>query len=86
MMHYYELDSDEQELLGAVESGEFASVKNVKEKIADAVAAAKNSANKTRNINIRVSERLLHKLKVKAIREGMPYQTLVASILHKNSD
>lgn len=37
----------------------------------------------TRNINIRLSERDLFKLKAKAIEEGLPYQTLASSILHK---
>jgi predicted DNA binding CopG/RHH family protein len=45
--------------------------------------AARNTLKKTRNINIRLTERDLHKLKVRAAEEGIPYQTLAASILHK---
>jgi len=46
-------------------------------------AIAKATLDKTRNINIRLSERDVLKLKAKAIEEGMPYQTLVSSVLHK---
>jgi predicted DNA binding CopG/RHH family protein len=44
---------------------------------------ARNTLNKTRNINIRLTERDLYRLKAKAIEEGIPYQTLASSILHK---
>jgi predicted DNA binding CopG/RHH family protein len=44
---------------------------------------ARNTLNKTRNINIRLSERDLYRLKAKAIEEGIPYQALASSILHK---
>jgi predicted DNA binding CopG/RHH family protein len=38
---------------------------------------------KTRNINIRLSENVLERLKQRALDEGLPYQSLIASILHK---
>ncbi|GHT53263.1 hypothetical protein FACS189485_19220 [Spirochaetia bacterium] len=41
------------------------------------------SANKTKNINIRISEYDLGKVKQKSAEEGLPYQTLVSSIIHK---
>ena len=41
------------------------------------------SARKTRNINIRISESDLEQLKARSTEEGLPYQTLIASILHK---
>lgn len=44
---------------------------------------AKNTLNKTKNINLRVSERVLLHLKSKATELGIPYQTLVSSILHR---
>lgn len=46
---------------------------------------ARDTLNKTRNTNIRLSERDLYKLKAKAIEEGIPYQTLAFSILHKST-
>lgn len=83
-MKYFELDAVEQEQLDAVESGEFKSVKNIEEFKKSAAQAAKNTLNKTTNINIRLSERDVYKLKARAAREGLPYQTLVSSILHQS--
>ena len=82
-MKYYELDKEEKEILKAFEKGELFDVVKMKEKIKYFQKVAKNTLNKTKNINIRLSERVLANLKVKAIEEGIPYQTLAASILHK---
>jgi predicted DNA binding CopG/RHH family protein len=82
-MKLYELNEQEQSELEAIEAGEFVSVKNSTKAKAGLNIAAKNTLNKTRNINIRLSERDVYKLKAKAIEEGIPYQTLAASILHK---
>jgi len=81
-MKYFELTKEEEEILKAVEAGEFKRVKNFEAK-KDAIEAAKNTVKKNKNINLRISERDLLKLKAKAIEEGIPYQTLAASILHK---
>jgi len=86
-MKYYELDADEQkeldEIETAIENGAIVSVPNLEKRKAELKEYAKNTLNKTRNINIRLSERDLYKLKAKAIEEGIPYQTLASSILHK---
>jgi predicted DNA binding CopG/RHH family protein len=82
-MKYYELTKDEQEILEDFERGEFKSVSNLGKAKEHFSQIAKNTLNKARNINIRLSERDLAKLKRKAIEEGIPYQTLVSSILHK---
>lgn len=82
-MKYFELDKEEKELLEEIERGEWAPVKNQSKAKKEAMEAARNTLNKTRNINLRLSERDLHKLKAKAVREGIPYQTLASSILHK---
>ena len=42
-----------------------------------------NAANKTRNINIRISEFDIEKVKQRSAEEGIPYQTLISSIIHK---
>jgi predicted DNA binding CopG/RHH family protein len=80
-----DLDEEERALYEAVENGEFVPVANQEEEKAKAIAFAKATLNKTRNINIRLSERDLYKLKAKAIEEGIPYQTLASSILHKST-
>ncbi len=84
-MKDYDLNKEEQELLDAFEAGEFVSVPNLKAEKIRLQKAAKNTLNKTRNINIRLSERDLYKLKAKAIEEGIPYQTLASSIVHKSA-
>ena len=82
-MKYYELDQEEEEILDAVERGEYVSVPNAKKEILRYRSYFAETLNRNRNINIRLSERDLHKLKVKAQVEGLPYQTLIASLLHK---
>ena len=42
-----------------------------------------NNANKTKNINIRISEYDIEKVKQRSLEEGIPYQTLISSIIHK---
>jgi predicted DNA binding CopG/RHH family protein len=83
MMKYFELDQEEQELLAEIERGEWKTVKNFAKHKKELMQIAKNTLNKTRNINIRLSERDLLKLKAKAAREGIPYQTLAASVIHR---
>lgn len=85
-MDYFDpqdLNEEERAEFEAIERGAFVEVPNVAEEMQKAHAAAKATLNKTRNINIRLSERDLYKLKAKAIEEGIPYQTLASSILHK---
>jgi len=86
-MNYYELDADEKRELEAIETamenGSTRSDAGFEKRKKQLQAYAKNTLNKTRNINIRLSERDLYKLKAKAIEEGLPYQTLASSILHK---
>ncbi len=82
-MKYYELTQEEKKLLKEVEEGKYKRVDNFEKAKKEAIAAARNTLNKTRNINIRITERVLSRLKAKAIEEGIPYQTLVSSILHK---
>lgn len=85
-MTYYTLDENEQreldEIEQALEAGTLKSATTPAER-KRLQAIAKNTLNKTRNINIRLSERDLYHLKAKAIEEGIPYQTLASSILHK---
>jgi predicted DNA binding CopG/RHH family protein len=88
-MNYYELDDEEKQELEAIEnaleSGEIKISPDFEKRKKELQQIAKNSLNKTRNINIRLSERDLYKLKAKAVEEGIPYQTLASSILHKST-
>jgi predicted DNA binding CopG/RHH family protein len=77
------LDADEQALLDSFDKGEWKSVKNLKREKDLAKKAAKNTLRKDARVNIRLSSSDLIRIKQKAAFEGIPYQTLIASILHK---
>lgn len=77
------LDQEEKEILHAVETGNYVVADNVKEEIAKAKTAAKNSLRKDIRINIRLSSIDVEHIRQKAAYEGIPYQTLISSILHK---
>jgi len=76
------LPKDEQTLLDAVEAGEFESVLTESRR-SELQAIAKLSFRKDKRINIRISNRDLTAIQSKASEEGIPYQTLVSSIIHK---
>ena len=79
----FKLDPYEQEIENALYNDNFVSVKNVEKEKAIAKQAATNYLRKEARINIRLSKIDLEKIKQKAVYEGLPYQTLIASILHK---
>ena len=76
------IDAYEEEILEAFEKGELSSVAT-REELAKFKAAARATAIKDRRVNIRLSSGDLSDIQVKALEEGVPYQTLIASILHK---
>jgi predicted DNA binding CopG/RHH family protein len=78
----FELDQEEQEILEAFEAGEFVS-ELTSERRAYLAQLADASAKKDKRINIRISSRDLSAIQRRALEEGVPYQTLVSSILHK---
>ena len=81
-MKYY--DEEEKELIESIENEEWMPVaENKKNEIEEAIENAKRTLRKDKRMNIRISERDLKNLKVKALEEGIPYQTLVSMILHK---
>lgn len=74
-------DDEEAELIRSVEAGEWEPVKDADlEKYRE---AARATFKKDQRINIRLTKQDLVSLKAIAVDEGMPYQTLVASVLHK---
>ncbi len=77
-----QLDTEEMELLAAFEQGKLKSVVT-KTELARFKAAARATAIKDRRVNIRISSGDLCDLQVRALQEGVPYQTLIASIVHK---
>ena len=77
------LDQDELKLLASYEQDEWKSAKNVKEQKEKYRAYARATFKKDKRVNIRISSKYLTDLQKRAIREGVPYQTLIASVLHK---
>lgn len=75
-------DFGEAELLAAFDKGELKSVAS-KAELAKFKAAARATALKDKRVNIRLSSGDLQDIQVKALEQGMPYQTLIASVLHK---
>lgn len=81
-----QLDAYEQEIEDALGRGEFVPVPNQAKRKKELQASARYTLallKKNKNINIRLPEMTLNKLKFKANHEGLPYQTLIGSILHK---
>jgi predicted DNA binding CopG/RHH family protein len=76
------IDAYELEVLAAYEKGKLKSVAT-KADLARFKAAARATAIKDRRVNIRLSSIDLNDIQAKALEEGMPYQTLIASVLHK---
>lgn len=77
------LDKQEKALLEAYERGEMKSVLQLKRELRRYGTYAKTAMTKNKRINIRLTERDLIGLQMKALKEGLPYQTLISSILHK---
>lgn len=77
------LQSDELELLASYEKEEWQSVRDLREETARYQSYARAAFRKDRRVNIRISEKDLIELQKRALREGIPYQTLISSILHK---
>lgn len=76
------IEDDESGILKAYEKGQLKSVAT-KSELAKFKAAARATGIKDRRVNIRLSSGDLSDIQVKALEEGIPYQTLIASVLHK---
>jgi len=75
--------NEEKELLQSIDKDEWKSIKNKKALISQLKETAANTMAKDQRMNIRIGKRDLEGIKAKAIEEGIPYQTLVASVIHK---
>jgi len=77
------LEKEEQELLKSFEDDEWRSVSGKKREVGRLQDYARATFKKDRRINVRISSKDLNALQKRALEEGIPYQTLVSSILHK---
>jgi predicted DNA binding CopG/RHH family protein len=82
VMSMQKIDNYELEILTAFEKDQLESVAT-KAELAKFKAAARATSIKDRRVNIRLSSGDLSDIRVKALEQGMPYQTLIASVLHK---
>ena len=77
------MDADKKQLLESVERGEWKSSKGGKRERARYSRYAKATFRKDRRLNIRLSSKDLEAIQKRALAEGLPYQTLISSLLHK---
>lgn len=77
------LDKEESDLMKSLENDEWQPVKDSKQQKKVAVEAARNTLKKDKRINLRLSQKDYHQIQIKAVEEGIPYQTLISSIIHK---
>lgn len=84
MNHEFEpLDEYERTLIESIEHDEFTMEPLSPEEMKRFKQIAANTGRKDQRMNIRMSSADMQKLKARALQEGIPYQTLVSSILHK---
>jgi predicted DNA binding CopG/RHH family protein len=77
------LEKDEQALLDSFERGEWKPVKDQRGELAKHRQYAANTLRKDRRVNIRISTKDLEEIQTRAAEDGVPYQTLMASVLHR---
>ncbi len=77
------LDPNEKDLLESVERGEWRPARGGKRERSRYVRYATATFRKDRRLNIRLSSKDLEAIQKRALAEGLPYQTLISSLLHK---
>ena len=84
-MKYYDLDKTEEQILKDYEAGKLKSDRSFRADQKKYVQYTKNVLDKTKNINIRISASDLAKVKSIALKKGVPYQTMLTSVIHQYS-
>ncbi len=82
-MSKVKLDKEEKDILESFERGEWKQVKNVKAAVEKHQEYARNTLKKDKRVNIRISSKVLEEIQALAVENGIPYQTLMTSILHR---
>jgi len=75
--------TEELEILGAIESNALKSVPDLNAEIEQVTLSVQNKLNKRKPVNLRLLENDIEGIKTEAIKQGIPYQTLIGSILHQ---
>lgn len=82
-MKRIDLQEEEKEILDSYDRGEWNTVQHPEKEILKLQKYASNTLKKDKRINIRISSKDLDLVQVMAVQEGIPYQTLISSIIHK---
>jgi len=77
------LTQEEKSLLDSVEKGKWKRIPDFPREAVRYQAAARATLKKDKRVNIRMAERDLIRFQKTAVHEGLPYQTLISSVLHK---
>ena len=77
------MSKQEKQIVDSIERGDWRSVRGVKKQIKRYKEYAKATVRKDKRVNIRMSEKDLIRIRKKAMEEGLPYQTLISSVLHR---
>ena len=77
------LDPKEKEIVDSVERGEWRSMRGLKAERKRYGRYAAATFRKDRRVNIRISSKDLEAIQKRALEDGLPYQTLISSLLHK---
>ena len=77
------IDQEEKDLMESIDRDEWQPVKKFDQERKKAIEAARNTLKKDKRINLRLSQKDYHQIQIRAIEEGIPYQTLISSSVHK---
>ena len=83
MKGFKPLDKEEKEIMESIEKDEWVAAENSKREIEKLERTARATFAKSERMNVRISPRDLRNLKIRAMEAGVPYETLVASVIHK---
>jgi len=78
-----ELEKLEKEIVKEFELGKFIKVENEKEIMEELLKTADNYSKKNKSITLRINQTILRKVKAKALKEGIPYQTLLSGLINQ---
>jgi len=82
-MAFEPLDLEERDLMQSIENDNWQQVENFDQEKKKAVAAAQNTLKKDKRINLRLTQKDYNQIQIRAVEEGIPYQTLISSIVHR---
>jgi len=77
------LNNEEKDLLKSVENGEWRRIPNFKKEAERYQEAAHETLKTNKRVNIQMTERDLVRIQKKAVEEGLPYRSLISSVIHK---